>query len=102
MGSCGEQAGKVRLLCPWARHLTGQLHSLCWKTGDPEIATPKRVRTYRPKHGDASLSREWKINTANKKKIYIYIFNKARQKHSLRLCQCIIMKQLNVTISRVR
>ena len=42
-----------------------------WKTGDPdisEIATPKRVRTC-PKHCDTSLSREWKINMANKKKI---------------------------------
>ena len=38
-----------------------------WKTGDPEMATPKRVRTYRPKHSDTSLSREWKINMANKK-----------------------------------
>ena len=39
-----------------------------WKTGDPEMATPKRVRTHRPKHSDASLSREWRINMANKKK----------------------------------
>ena len=39
-----------------------------WKTGDPEIATPKRVRTYRPKHSDTSLSREYRINTANKRK----------------------------------
>ena len=36
-----------------------------WKTGDPEIATPKRVRTYRPKQSDTSLSREWRINMAN-------------------------------------
>ena len=34
---------------------------------DPEMATPKRVRTYRPKHSDTSLSREWRINMANKK-----------------------------------
>ena len=40
-----------------------------WKPGDPEMATPKRVRTYRPKHSDTSLSREWRINIANKKKI---------------------------------
>ena len=40
-----------------------------WKTGDPEMATPKRVRTHRPKHSDTSLSREWRINMANKKKI---------------------------------
>ena len=39
-----------------------------WKTGDPEMATPKRVRTSRPKHSDTSLSREWRINMANKKK----------------------------------
>ena len=39
-----------------------------WKTGDPEMATPKRVRTHRPKHSDTSLSREWRINMANKKK----------------------------------
>ena len=39
------------------------------KTGDPdtsEIATPKRVRTYRPKHSDTSLSCEWRINIAKK------------------------------------
>ena len=39
-----------------------------WKTGDPEMATPKRVQTNRPKHSDTSLSREWRINMANKKK----------------------------------
>ena len=39
-----------------------------WKTGDPEMATPKRVRTYRPKHRDTSLSPEWRINMAHKKK----------------------------------
>ena len=27
-----------------------------------------RVRTYRPKHCDTSLSREWRMNMANKKK----------------------------------
>ena len=48
MGCCGAQ---VRLLCPWARHLTGR-PTFIWKTGDPEMATPKRVRTYRPKHSD--------------------------------------------------
>ena len=42
-----------------------------WKTGDPEMATPKRVRTYRPKHSDTSLSREWRINMANKKKAFV-------------------------------
>ena len=35
-----------------------------WKTSDPEMATPKRVRTYRPKHRDISLSCEWRINVA--------------------------------------
>ena len=39
-----------------------------WKTGNLEITTTKRVRTYRPKHSDSSLSREWRINMANKKK----------------------------------
>ena len=38
-----------------------------WKTGDPEMATPKRVRTSSPKHSDTSLSGEWRINMANKK-----------------------------------
>ena len=38
-----------------------------WKTGDPEMATPERVRTCSPKHSDTSLSREWRINMANKK-----------------------------------
>ena len=37
------------------------------KIGDPEMATSKRVRTYRPKHSDTSLSREWRTNMANKK-----------------------------------
>ena len=39
-----------------------------WKTGDPEMATSKRVRTHRPKDSDTSLSREWRINMANTKK----------------------------------
>ena len=49
-----ENKPASRLLCPWARHLKG-LPTFMWKTGDPdtsEIATPKRVRTYRPKHSD--------------------------------------------------
>ena len=45
-----------------------------WKTGDPGMATPKRVRTYRPKHSDTSLSREWRINMANKKRKHFYVF----------------------------
>ena len=39
-----------------------------WKTGDPEMANPKRVWTHRPEHSDISLSREWRINMANNKK----------------------------------
>ena len=45
-----------------------------WKTGDPEIATPKRVRTYRPKHSDTSFSREWRTSMANSKKIFFFVF----------------------------
>ena len=56
---------QVRLLCPWARHLTGR-PTFMWKTGDPEMATLKRVRTHRPKHSDISLSRERRINMAKK------------------------------------
>ena len=44
--------------------LTGR-PTFMWKTGDPEMATPKRVRTHRPKHSDTSLPREWRINMAN-------------------------------------
>ena len=69
MGGCGEQAASL-LVVSLARHLTGRL-TFMWKTGDPEMATPKRVRTFRPKHSDASLSREWRINMANKKKIFV-------------------------------
>ena len=57
---------RLHISGPWARHLTGRA-TVMWKTGDPEMATPKRVRTYRPKHSDTSLSREWRINMANKK-----------------------------------
>ena len=49
-----------------------------WKTDDPEMVTPKRVRTYRPKHSDTSLSREWRIDMANKKKkkiIRLHLFD---------------------------
>ena len=59
------------LVVSLGKALTGRLIFM-WKTGDPdnsEIATPKRVQTSRPKHSDASLSREWRINMA--KKIYI-------------------------------
>ena len=40
--------------------LTGR-PTFMWKTGDPEMATPKRVRTHRPKHSNTSLSREKRI-----------------------------------------
>ena len=53
-----------------------------WKTGDPEIATPKQVQTYRPKHSDTSLSREWRINMANKKKISLFLHVAKREKSS--------------------
>ena len=71
MGGCGEQAGK------FACRVVGQgtwrdVPTFMWKTGDPEMATPKRVRTYRPKHNDTWLSREWRINMANKKKVESY------------------------------
>ena len=39
---------------------------LTWKTDDPEMATPKRVLTYRPRHSDTSLSRKWRINMEKK------------------------------------
>ena len=42
------------LVCLWARHLTGR-PAFMWKTGGPvisEMATPKRVRTSRPKYSD--------------------------------------------------
>ena len=64
-GRLWRTSRQVRLLCPWARHLTGR-PTLMEKTGDPEMATPKRVRTHRPKHSDTSLSREWRINMAKK------------------------------------
>ena len=54
-----------------------------WKTGDPDtskIATPKRVGTYRPKHSDTSLSREWRINLANKKNKKKIIINAGNSK----------------------
>ena len=46
-----------------------------WKTGDPEMATPKRVRTFRPKHSDTSLSREWRINMEKKKPFKDFFFS---------------------------
>ena len=67
-GRLWRASRQARLLCPWARHLMGR-PTFMWKTGDPETATPKRVRTYRPKHSDTSLFREWRINMANKKKV---------------------------------
>ena len=39
-----------------------------WNTGDLEMATRKRVWTYRAQHSNTSLSRKWRINMTNKKK----------------------------------
>ena len=61
-----ENKSESSLVVSLERHLTGR-PTFMWKTGDPEMATPKRVRTYCPKHSDTSLSREWRINMANKK-----------------------------------
>ena len=55
-GVAEQQLQQVRLLCPWARHLTGR-PTFMSKTCDPEMATPKRVR-------------EWRINMENKKKLF--------------------------------
>ena len=66
-GELWRKSRQVHLLYPWARHLTGH-PAFMWKTGDLEITTPKRVRTYRPKHRNTSISCEWRINMANKKK----------------------------------
>ena len=71
MGGCGEQAGK--LACCVLVQGTKRAPHLMWKTGESEIATPKRVRIYRPKHSDTSLSREWRINMANKKKQQLHM-----------------------------
>ena len=51
MGGYGEEAGKFAF---WVRHSAGY-PTFVWKRGGPdtsEIATPKRERTYRPKHSD--------------------------------------------------
>ena len=58
-----------------------------WKTGDPEMATPNRVRTYRPKHSDTSLSREWRINMVNKKK-------KKKKYHKHQWLICVDLKMI--------
>ena len=60
MGGCGEQA-----VLSLGKALNGT-PTFMWKTGDREMATPKRVRAYRLKHSNTSLSREWRINMANK------------------------------------
>ena len=65
-GRLWRTSRQVRLLCPWASHLRGH-PTFTSETGNPEIETPKRVRTYRPKHSDTSLSGEWRIYTVNKK-----------------------------------
>ena len=60
MRGCGEQA-----VLSLGKALNGT-PTYMWKTGDREMATPERVRTYRLKHSNTSLSREWRINVANK------------------------------------
>ena len=68
-----------------------------WKTGDPEMATPKRVRTHRPKHSDTSLSREWRINMANNKKkclksaIISYKMLHSYLMYKARICLCVCL-----------
>ena len=54
LGEVVENKPASSLLCPWARHLTGR-PTFMWKTGGPDTskkATPKRVRTSRPKYSD--------------------------------------------------
>ena len=40
------------LVVSLGKALDGMPPLFMWKIGDPEMATPKRVRTYRPKHSD--------------------------------------------------
>ena len=54
MGGCGEQASKFAG-CILGQGTQRDASTFMWKTGGSdtlEIATPKRVRTYRPKHSD--------------------------------------------------
>ena len=54
-GGCGEQASKFTC-CVLGQGTERDVPAFMWKTGGPdasEIATPKRVRTYHPKHSDA-------------------------------------------------
>ena len=53
-GRLWRTSRQVRLLCPWARHLTGR-PTFMWKTGDPDIsqmAIAKRVPTFHPKYSN--------------------------------------------------
>ena len=54
MGDCGEQAGKFAC-CVLGQGTQRDAPAFMWKTGGPDIsemATPKRVRTSRPKYSD--------------------------------------------------
>ena len=60
---------QVRLLCPWARHLAGRPHLYVGDQDTYKMATPKRVRTFRPKYSDTIRFLEWRINIENIKKV---------------------------------
>ena len=54
MGDCREQAGKFAC-CVLGQGTQRDAPAFMWKTGGPdtsEMATPKRVRTSRPKYSD--------------------------------------------------
>ena len=51
LGEIVENKPASSLVVSLGKALNGTPH-LMWKTGDLEMATPKRVRTYRPKHSD--------------------------------------------------
>ena len=51
LGEVVENKPASSLVVSLGKALNGTPH-LYVKTGDPEMATPKRVRTYRPKHSD--------------------------------------------------
>ena len=53
-GCCGEQAGKFAC-CVFGQDTERDAPTFMWKTGGPdtlEVATPKQVRTSRPKYSD--------------------------------------------------
>ena len=54
MRGCGEEAGKF-VCCVLGQGTERDAPAFMWKTGGPDIsemATPKRVRTFRPKYSD--------------------------------------------------